>query len=277
MKNKILLLEDDEDVRIVLKPLFQNAGFDFVDFSDPYEALKYLELNQVDLIMSDISLNSDIDGYEFKNKLKDKDCCFVFITAKDRFEDQIKGFDLEIDDYIIKPFDPIILLAKMRSILNRRRNYHRSLQRCPMTLLLNKTEFHKDLLLSIGKHSYGAMMFIDLDNFKKVNDEFGHLYGDEVLISFSELLKTHCRAVDVVGRYGGEEFVVFLPETDASGALNFGNRILKEFNKINHSFSAGVSMYPYDTNDIEDLYRKADQAMYEAKNNGKNQIRIYSK
>jgi diguanylate cyclase (GGDEF)-like protein len=120
-----------------------------------------------------------------------------------------------------------------------------------------------------------SVCILDIDNFKAVNDTKGHLYGDQVLRNLAAILRTAVREEDIACRYGGEEFLVIIPETDSAGALALGNRIrtcLKEapfFLENGITFSAGTATYPLDAHDVEALVKAADMALYQAKFSGK--------
>jgi diguanylate cyclase (GGDEF)-like protein len=123
-----------------------------------------------------------------------------------------------------------------------------------------------------------SLFLLDLDDFKKVNDTKGHLFGDEVLANFGKFLSLSSREEDVICRYGGEEFIVILPETTGDGALMYAERIrevLKEdifFKKHKITFSGGISTFPYNGKDLEELFRSVDKSLYAAKYNGKDCI-----
>lgn len=130
-----------------------------------------------------------------------------------------------------------------------------------------------------------SIVLLDIDNFKNVNDKYGHVFGDEVLVKLADTLKNTIRKSDIVGRYGGEEFLVILPNTRVIDAKLFMDRIISNVNEIKWDdkdyqlmFSAGIFEYHknHTTKDIRSLVDKADQAMYNAKNNGKNRVVIYS-
>lgn len=119
-----------------------------------------------------------------------------------------------------------------------------------------------------------ALVFVDLDNFKEINDSFGHATGDEVLRAFGGHLRSLMRAEDVVARYGGDEFIVLMPQTDTDGATHFARRLLDSAGDLSRhisvgvGFSAGVAAYPEDGSTTEDLIRAADRRLYTAKEEG---------
>jgi diguanylate cyclase (GGDEF)-like protein len=120
-----------------------------------------------------------------------------------------------------------------------------------------------------------SLVLLDLDDFKKINDTKGHLFGDEVLANFGKLLSLSSREEDIICRYGGEEFIAILPETTGDGALLYAERvrkILKEddfFKKHKITFSGGVSTFPYNGKDLEALFKAVDKSLYAAKYAGK--------
>ncbi|RUM49811.1 MAG: hypothetical protein DSY47_02880, partial [Hydrogenothermus sp.] len=160
--------------------------------------------------------------------------------------------------------------------------------RDPLTNLYNQRIF-KELLDYEAKraqrHNYKfSLLVIDLDNFKVINDTYGHDFGDRFLVEVSNILRSSVRPGDIVARYGGDEFVIVLPETDEKGAHLVAKRILKNVENhfiktpdgkiINPKISIGVSTYPEHTDNVEDLFSLADTMMYKAKSAGKGQIKL---
>lgn len=160
----------------------------------------------------------------------------------------------------------------------------------PLTGLLNKRAIVEKLKVEIDRskrHGQSlAIMFIDLDDFKPYNDTHGHLMGDKLLHDFTSLLAKHCRKIDVLGRFGGDEFIIIAPQSDISGTVVLADKLRKEVE--NHGFissevgrefkttcSIGIAMYPEHTDDCEDLISKADQALYESKRKGRNNVSVW--
>jgi diguanylate cyclase (GGDEF)-like protein len=153
-----------------------------------------------------------------------------------------------------------------------------------LTGLLNRRAFMERLAEEAGRSSryerYFSLLLIDIDHFKLVNDTYGHPAGDAVLKSLSQTLKMQIRSVDIAGRYGGEEFVIILPETNSSGAQLVGERIrnvvsklpfmLPNGSEIGLTISIGIASFPEDASEKEELLRKADEALYFAKEHGRN-------
>ncbi|MDI6890344.1 MAG: sensor domain-containing diguanylate cyclase [Thermodesulfovibrionales bacterium] len=136
------------------------------------------------------------------------------------------------------------------------------------------------------RHGYDtSIIFIDIDNFKNFNDTYGHLLGDKLLCDLVRVLKLHCRKTDVIGRFGGEEFVVIAPHTDKNEALIFANKLREivchhkfagKDNDVDITISAGVSSIPEDGLDVTDILKKADDAMYRSKLEGKNRVTVWA-
>ena len=176
--------------------------------------------------------------------------------------------------------------------INQRKLMEQELERMathdPLTGLYNRRELERQFKEELARaRRYGrplSLLWLDLDHFKTINDDYGHLAGDEVLRELSRLLQTHVRAVDYAARYGGEELLIVLPELDQSGALEMAERLrgLVESTRIRVSsgeqlgvtVSIGVASYPLDGETADQLFSKADEAMYQAKQSGRN--RVYS-
>ena len=152
-----------------------------------------------------------------------------------------------------------------------------------LTNLLNRRTFISEsevFLKSINKKQC-VFLLIDIDFFKKINDTYGHLIGDKILISFSEFLKSNFKSENLCGRYGGEEFGVLLKNTDEQEAINLANKLLvdiskKEIDGIKFTVSIGVSVYKSGKT-VDELYKEADVALYKAKHHGRNKVFIYKK
>jgi diguanylate cyclase (GGDEF)-like protein/putative nucleotidyltransferase with HDIG domain len=156
-----------------------------------------------------------------------------------------------------------------------------------LTGLPNRRYFHdilgRELLRSSRNHRPLSLINVDLDHFKMVNDEYGHAKGDEILRGFARVLKEQVRSIDLPVRYGGEEFLVLLPDTDKEGAVMVAEKIRRATDRLSIprlgsipgrklTASAGVACHPQDAADEEQLVRYSDQAMYLAKNLGRNQV-----
>ena len=154
-----------------------------------------------------------------------------------------------------------------------------------LTSLLTHTVIHKELekefQMSKRYNLILSLMFIDIDDFKKYNDEFGHKIGDMALIVLSDIFRQSLRKTDTIGRYGGEEFLIILPHTNKRDSLSLGKKLIKSIQKETSknkklpkgfTVSIGISQIKADMENSYDLIEEADMAMYRAKRDGKNSI-----
>jgi two-component system cell cycle response regulator len=211
------------------------------------------------------------------------------------------------DDCVAKPYRPVEVLIRVRAQLraaeelSRARAAFETLETTiadnrrlmalattdPLTRVLNRRALADRLAIEMDRArryaSELAILLIDLDFFKRINDTAGHLVGDEVLRQLAARIQSGVRTVDIVARYGGEEFVVILPETSAAGAMTFADRLrmaieTHEFpvgeGNLRLTVSIGVSTFPAaNVASADDLFARADAAMYRAKQDGRNQVR----
>jgi two-component system cell cycle response regulator len=243
-----------------------------------------------DIIISDVMMPK-MDGYELCRQIKNseilKNIPVILVTARASEEMTLDGIEAGAYDYITKPFSPKILRAKISGILERQEQHKKQIQYDSLTGLLNREAWRKKTLQEIEKNKrYGnisSIAFIDLDDFKKINDTFSHQTGDLVLKTLSSLITKHLRASDLAGRFGGEEFAIYFPETNGKTAADSLERILRLFGdqpiedkNIDCTFSGGVvEMNPLRDLTLEEYLSHADGAMYAAKKSGKAKIIIY--
>jgi diguanylate cyclase (GGDEF)-like protein len=185
------------------------------------------------------------------------------------------------DDFVRMGFFLIVAV-----ILSRLRITFMELQRLsmndPLTGLLNFRAFNRAASMEIDRarrnNQVLSVVFLDVDNFKSINDRFGHAVGDSVLKSLAGILRANVRNIDIVGRLGGDEFAVVLPETPEESAQTVFNRIQKIFEQAAQkqewatTFSAGIATFTKPPNSVEHMLNHADALMYEAKNSGKDHI-----
>lgn len=282
----VLIVEDDIHTAELLTYTLSSAGFQVFTAANALEAMKKLEIVTVDLIISDVMM-PHMDGFAMRERIVGdpvlKDIPFVFLTAKGTSEDQIRGLSSGVDEYVTKPFDPQVLIARVHAVLRRRENYSRVSRIDTLTGLLTRQTLEREVereLARIKRYpAQGTLVFLDIDGFKQVNDVYGHAAGDRALIQLAEALTNDIRSVDLVGRYGGEEFVLYFPETPESVGIRIVERMMAQFRNLTENeangpltFSAGVAEAPRDGIDFGTLVQHADQAMYQAKNHGKAQV-----
>ena len=286
----VLVVEDDLNMKKILAVTLIRAGYRVIEAANGRWALEVLKGNPtVDLIISDIMM-PEMDGFAFRDRLisdpSTRDIPFLFLSARTMPEDQVKGLRTGVDDYVTKPFDPPILLARVEAVLERRRQLALLARRDALTGLLNRYSLEEKIKKELQRLNRTAgkasMIFLDIDDFKLINDAHGHSFGDQVLLQLADLLREHTRKTDVVGRFGGEEFVVLLAEADQETASDTVQRLLARFRdsaigptEIRKTFSAGIVETPRDGTDYATLVARADAAMYTAKRAGKAGVVAY--
>lgn len=282
----VLVVEDDPHTAELLAYTLGSAGFQVFTAASGPDALKKLEIVMVDLIVSDVMM-PEMDGFKMREKIVQdgvlRDIPFVFLTAKGTSEDQIRGLSSGADEYVTKPFDPQVLIARIHAVLRRRENFSRVARLDTLTGLLNRTTLEREVQRELARikryPADGSLVFLDIDGFKQVNDTFGHAAGDRALLQLASALTKDIRSVDIVGRYGGEEFVLYFPETPEPVGIRIVERMMAMFRSLSKdelngplTFSAGLAEAPRDGSDFATLVERADQAMYTAKRRGKAQV-----
>lgn len=279
----VLVVEDDRHTRELLTFNLEDAGFQVLAAPDGAAALAVLREQTVDLIVCDIMMPR-MDGFALREALlRDpalKEIAFLFLTAKTMPEDEIRGLRTGVDEYLTKPFNPEVIVARVEAVLARRASFARAGRIDALTQLLNRQacvhEIRRELNRVRRYPAVASLLFIDVDEFKRVNDAHGHAAGDRALVRLADALRQNSRSVDIVGRYGGEEFLVYLPETSEARAMQVLGRIQTSFSEslareegFRPTFSAGVAEVPRDGTDFDELCARADAAMYSAKRQGK--------
>jgi len=293
MKNTILIVDDEKPNILFLNDLLCSDYTVFVA-KDGYEAIRKANELLPDLILLDIIMPG-MDGYEVLSELKSSEITkgipVIFITGLSSSEDEEKGLTLGTADYITKPFSKAI--ARLRvdnqiNIINQMRAIKRLSMTDQLTDLANRRSFDQQLNLEWRRESREkvpvSILMIDVDKFKHFNDTYGHQQGDVVLQTVSSVLKqTLHRPADFAARWGGEEFVVLLPATPEKGALMVAELIRSNIEKTeiqlqdgtitNVTVSIGVNtQIPSHNDSINDFISKADNALYAAKDTGRNRI-----
>ena len=253
------------------------------------------EDTQLDLVLLDVMMPK-MDGYEVCERLKKDERTrkipIIFITGKDREQDEIKGFELGAVDYITKPFNPVIVRARVKTHLELKR-YRDFLEDMSLidglTGIPNRRKFDEyyetTWNLAIREEHYHSILMLDIDLFKLYNDHYGHQAGDECIVKIAQALQGMVkRKTDLVARYGGEEFVCILPDTPKEDAFELAEmlRLGIEALNIEHAtstvskcvtVSVGVStIRPIDGMVDQGLIKAADDALYCSKEKGRNRV-----
>lgn len=234
-----------------------------------------------------IEYEKDGDIYLLRNKYTPNLGLYLVVEVKlDNFTQDVKKiffFNLMIS-LLVTSFIAIIIILLIRK-------YHKKLESIAnydnLTKIANRHnfnyEFEKYFSLSKRNKESLSLLFIDIDNFKNINDTLGHDIGDRVLIKISKLLKQYTRKEDLLARWGGEEFVILLINSDLNTSTNKAEelRYLIENNTelqdlLSYKITASFGLTKAKDNDsIEDIIIRADKAMYESKHSGKNRVTVY--
>jgi diguanylate cyclase (GGDEF)-like protein len=299
MAESILIAEDDQGTLELVKVILETKGYELTWARDGEEALQMAKEQKPDLILMDVMMPK-LNGYEVAHLLKEnldmKDISIIFLTAKNEPDKKIAGLRMGGDDYITKPFDIYELIARIEAALRMRSipgPLHRDDRRMaelsladPLTGVYNQNYFMERFAEEIDrarKYCYPvACVLIDIDNFKKINDTFGRVQGDQVLQRVSMILKQKNRVVDMLGRYGVDQFIVQLTQTDLGGAKVVAQRFSEQINRArlvtvdpNYQVTLSIGVAAFSSMRIgskEDLVRQVKQALIDAKNKGGNQL-----
>ncbi len=298
----LLLIEDSPAHRAEIRRVLESANMfgRIVEASDGIEGLKLLISEQdVDLVLCDLEMPG-LDGEKLlqikEAQLADREIPILFLTASTDLERRVRLLESGASDTITKPFHPADLVARLRLHLKLKllqdelREKNEVLKGMSTTDHLTKLRTRRYLaevlavecLRSKRYRSPLSVVMADLDYFKRINDTYGHASGDEVLRGTADVLRESLRATDVAARWGGEEFLVVLPETDLAGASLWAERWREDIErhefedpdgkKIKITISVGVASYNDDMDNQDVLIDTADKALYRAKETGRNRV-----
>jgi diguanylate cyclase (GGDEF)-like protein len=300
-----ILVADDEPLnRTLIQRRLEREGYQVLTARNGSEAVERARASLPDLVILDVMM-PEMDGMDACRLLKETesthDIPVIFLSARDETEMKVSGLSLGADDYISKPFEAEELIARVHVAirLKRERDQLRtSAEEAGRRAKLAQERAVTDALTGI-LNRYGlqhvlarehaearrydrplSCLVIDLDNFKTVNDTYGHAVGDIALQQIAGILREAVRRSDTVFRYGGEEFLVLLPETDLGGATALAEKIRsaaasKPFGEgrqvFNLTLSAGAACL-CDDESGHDMIARADVALYHAKERGRNRV-----
>jgi len=301
MNRTLLIIDDSKAIRTQVEQIFADGKLftKILQAADGIEAFKILVNNKVDIILCDIEMPG-IDGLKFLAMLQSredlKEIPVLMLTSHGDLNTKIRGLESGACDYITKPFEPAEMVARVhvqmqiKSLQDELRRSNELLlqlaQTDPLTRLYNRRHLYEKLEIELNRCHRSrnpiSLIMTDIDHFKRVNDQYGHQVGDEVLTKVADLLQEQLRTYDMAARYGGEEFCLVLPETDLEAACDVAERIRRRVEEIRFpapmdkhtlTMSFGVAAYDGTTEgSIDEIIRVADDALYEAKNSGRNQV-----
>lgn len=289
---RILVVEDDESLARYYRALLQDAGMEALAVSQPFDVLHAIAEFNPELILLDVYMPR-CTGAELVQVIRQHGAHvglpIVFLSAESDPDIQFAAMRIGGDDFLTKPVDPTTLIRAISLRAGRYRLLGALMVRDGLTGMLNHSRIKEMLIAEVARAKRAntplAVAMIDLDQFKAINDEHGHMIGDRVIKSLAQLLRERLRGSDLAGRYGGEEFLVILPDCDQAHARQLIEDIRKRFARIRQfgasrdaagvefvaTFSAGLAAFPM-ASTPDDLIQAADAALYQAKRSGRNRV-----
>ncbi|MFN3550986.1 MAG: response regulator [Endomicrobiia bacterium] len=236
-KGKVLIIEDEEAIRILLKDILEDEGYEVFTAENGLQGIEYLKKDIPDVILLDCQMPK-MDGYETIKTIRNNpywaNIPVIFLTVKSTENDQIKGIELGADDYMVKPFNRKILIAKMNILLKRKQL---DLNINPLTKLPGNIMIQKEVETRLLKDIPFVLLYIDLANFKAYNDYYGFFKGDEVIKHTAQILVKTVEEYDkersFVGHIGGDDFVVV---TTVEAYKQITEQIIEKFDSTIKNF-----------------------------------------
>jgi diguanylate cyclase (GGDEF)-like protein len=288
-QGKVLIVDDTATTIAILSACLED-NYELITTRDGEQCLHMAkQFPQPDLILLDIEMPG-MNGYQVCRKLSADPATsqipIIFVTARLDIKDEEKGFSLGAVDYIVKPIRPAIVAARVKTHITLKKQKNK-LER--MALYDQLTDlYNRHFLLNAAKqkissalrHKFSVcVLMIDMDNFKLINDGYGHTTGDAVLKAVAQILKNEYRDDDIAARFGGEEFLILLGHCDLTNAKIKAENLRAKIEALNPlgiavTVSIGLSLLINEEDSFPDLLDRADKALYQAKQNGRNQVAI---
>ncbi len=286
---KVLIVDDDQFFAKRASKILFDKGIDTQILTEPSKILDKLQEFSPDLIILDLMMPF-ISGFDICKMLRTiprwQDLPIVFVTAQTGLATRIAAFACGADDYLPKPLSDDELVARVTLRVERSRNLKDRAERDPVTGLLIRRGFMERFNAALG-HAKRisqpvSLVLFDLDKFKSINDNYGHLAGDSVLAGLGRLMAKRFRVEDLRGRWGGDEFVLAFVGSDRAQSVKLMQSFLDEYcamtftgehgETFSAALSAGIACFPDDSDNSYELMRIADQRLYLAKSKGRKQV-----
>lgn len=289
---RILIIDDSKTLTDYYSLILNQAGMIAKAITNPMQLLDEIREFQPDLLLMDIYM-PECTGLELAAVLRQEKnytkIPIIFLSTEEDTNKKLFAISLGGDDFLTKPVSPQHLISTIRSRVKRANVLNYYMVTDSLTGLLNHSSVLKQLEIEIAralqKNLSLSVIMADIDFFKKINDEYGHPAGDKVIKQLANLFLVYLRGQDVVGRYGGEEFILILPGTNVTNAekicndlrLQFSQYIFKEQEKqFSVTFSSGISFLKHKEEAVH-LIKEADDALYLAKQQGRNRVVVFEK
>ncbi|NRD52416.1 response regulator [Corallococcus exiguus] len=288
-RSKVMVVDDDPEAVRALSQALVSDAVEVVGLENAYGLLDALAQHRPDLLLLDVQMPGP-SGFDLCRILRLtpewQDLPILLITAQVGLEFRLAAFQAGADDYLAKPVLKEELRARVHARLERARLSRERTERDALTGLMLRRPFVEAVATRLSEARRSdrplALCFLDVDHFKKVNDQYGHLAGDRVLMRLGRLLGARFRREDLRARWGGEEFVVALLGETPESAKEILSRTAEELSAMTFegdagetfhvTFSAGLAVAPRDGTTLDELLRAADARLYRAKENGRNRI-----
>ena len=289
----VVLADDDPSIRLMIRHVLESEEFDIVEAADGIEAIKAVEKHHPALVLLD-AVMPGIDGFTTCKQIKDKghtDVPVMMITGLDDDASVERAYDVGAIDFITKPIKWAVLKHRVKSVVSTvvaERKVELLAYRDTLTNLPNRLLFADRLEHSIDRSARHreslALLLVDMDDFKLVNDSFGHDAGDKLIKAVGDLLSRSLRRADTVARLGGDEFAVIVENIDGvDDAISIADNlstVLEHNVRLDDQetftgASIGIAIYPDDGEDARTLLKNADTALFRAKENGRHCFQFY--
>ncbi len=289
---RVLIVDDDEILAEHYRLTLASAGMLAEKVSLPRKVLTAMQDLQPDILLIDFYM-PECSGAQLARAIRYEEMWLgipiIYLSAEDDPDEQIKTLDSGGgDDFLTKPISDARLIATVRTRAAHARKVNELMSKDSLTGLLKHSSIKDRIAQEVERaHRNGkpmSMAMVDMDHFKRVNDTWGHPMGDQVIKTLAHLLRQRLRRQDSIGRYGGEEFAVVLPECSAADAMRLLDDVRQRFGEVRfihkgNSFTVTVSAGVADSEqcaDAQSLLAAADAALYIAKKDGRNQVRQYA-
>ena len=299
---KILIVEDELIFRRMVKKYLLEAGYDIVEAEDGQAAWELYKQTPFQLVITDWMMPG-FDGPALVQKIRTSGqksyTYIIMLTAMDDKDNIVLGLESGADEYLTKPFNSRELIARVASgmrilrleeeLMQARMQTEALAMHDGLTGLLNRRAIEEyaeaEFNMAGRKGRQLSAVLIDIDHFKNVNDQFGHKFGDHALQQVAKILTEELRTYDRIGRWGGEEFILILPETQLADAATVAERVrirtaatqisLENGESFSIHISLGVACTSRQFQSLTKLIDAADQALYQAKQTGRNRVCIF--
>ncbi|MGM0526356.1 MAG: diguanylate cyclase [Pseudomonadota bacterium] len=287
---RVMLIDDDKELCSLMKLELESQGMKVSILHNVRNIVSELNEFRPELLLLDMEMPeySGIDiALLVRQNVQFESLPIVYLSAERNLDKQTEALLFDADDFLVKPISNERLISSIRSRVQRARNLEQLISKDGLTGLLKhatiKEHADRELMRARRDESPISMVMLDIDYFKRVNDTYGHSTGDTVIASLAALLRHRFRQTDIVGRYGGEEFLVILPNTQEHEAVKIVDAIRIAFSEMqfladNQTFCCTLSAGCVCSNDLpaqidaSELVEAADKALYASKKNGRNQV-----